>query len=241
MNRLRDSLPEPVKDVLRPFYYRYRDLVYKISLPYYRFLDRFRLNDLEEVYTEEYFQKRTSHPWRTATEVVVDELAARYDPNDVVDVGAAIGVYLDEFHRYDVETLGIEGAAKAVENAVANDVIQADLRDPVHISREADLVICFEVAEHLHPQYADRLVRTIYNATEDGGVAIVSAAPPGQHGTHHLNLQEKDYWIGKFKAIGFDYELEDTEKIQESLQEGLEEQGVNWPALNNIMVFRKQN
>jgi len=239
MNRLRDSLPEPVKDVLRPFYYRYRDLVYKISLPYYRFLDRSRLNNLEEIYTEEYFQKRTSHPWQTATEVVVDELATRYNPDDVVDVGAAIGVYLDEFQRYDVETLGIEGAAKAVENAVTNDVIQADLRDPVHISREADLVICFEVAEHLHPQYADRLVQTIYNATEQGGIAIVSAAPPGQHGTHHLNLQKKGYWVDKFENVGFNHIENETKNLQASIQKSLKNRGVEWPATTNLMLYKK--
>jgi len=239
MNRLRALLPEPIKQVLRPFYYRYQDSVYKLSLPYYRTLDRFRLSDLDSIYDEEYFQKRTSHPWHTATEIVVEELESRYKPNDVIDIGCAIGVYLDEFQQYGVETLGIEGAKKAVENAVADDVIHADLRDPVHVSRAADLVVCFEVAEHLHPKYADQLIRTIYNATAQGGTAIVSAAPPGQHGTHHLNLQPKSYWIDKFESIGLECDQEETEELQDVLQCSLEERDVEWPAATNLMIYQK--
>lgn len=239
MNRLRSFLPEPVKDVLRPIYYRYHNLVYKLSLPYYRALDRFRLNDLDSIYDDEYFQKRTSHPWHTATEVVVEELVSRYNPNDVIDIGCAIGAYLDEFQQYGVETLGIEGAEKAVRKAVANDVVHADLRDPVHVSRTAELVICFEVAEHLHPRYADQLVRTIYNATAKDGIAIVSAAPPGQRGTHHLNLQPESYWANKFESCGFNYDTDETQQLQSSLQADLEDHDVSWDATSNLMVYTK--
>jgi cyclopropane fatty-acyl-phospholipid synthase-like methyltransferase len=238
MQQLRSSLPEPIKDTLRPFYRKYMAFKYKIFLPYYRFLDRFRLNDLNSIYDEEYFLKRTSHPWSTTTEEVVAELVDRYNPNNVIDVGCAIGVYMQEFEKYGVDVSGIEGAEKAVENAVVDGIVHADLRDPVPITKTADLVLCIEVAEHLHPKYADQLVETVSKCVNDGGVAILSAAPPGQRGTHHVNLQPKEYWIKKFESAGLSYAANETETLQETVKTCLSKHDIYWHATTNLMVYK---
>ena len=33
--------------------------------------------------------------------------------------------------------------------------------------------------------------------------AVVTYAPPGWNGHHHVNLQEEDYWIARFEENGF--------------------------------------
>ena len=33
--------------------------------------------------------------------------------------------------------------------------------------------------------------------------AVVTYAPPGWNGHHHVNLQEEDYWVAKFEEYGF--------------------------------------
>lgn len=237
--RLRSVLPESVKNFLRPFYHQHQETFYRMSLPYYRFLDRFRLNDLNSIYNEEYFTKRTSHPWSTTTEEVVAELVERFEPESVVDLGCAIGVYIREFEDNGVPGVGIEGAEKAVRNAVLDDVFHADLRDPLSNPPTADLVLCIEVAEHLHPEYADQLVENISKCVEASGTAIVSAAPPGQLGTHHINLQPKEYWIKKFKSEGLSFDRSETKNLVDAIKVRLSKRDIDWEATENLMVFRK--
>ncbi|WP_080509832.1 class I SAM-dependent methyltransferase [Haloarcula marismortui] len=239
MPSVRNYLPDPVKNVLRPIYSRYESVFYKLSLPYYRFLDRYKLNNLDKIYDEEYFQKRKSHPWSTTTEVVVEILSERYEPNSVIDVGCAIGYYLKEFEERGADIYGIEGANRAVKNAVVDDILHADLREPVSISHTSELVTCFEVAEHLHPMYADQLVDTIAQLTEPEGMAIISAAPPGQHGTHHLNLQPKTYWIEKFESRKFEFRETETNNLKLTVEGRLNERDLPWYASSNLMVYEK--
>lgn len=225
------------RSLIRPWYKAVRHIKYGTVLPYHRLLDRFRLNDLDEIYDEEYFGKRQFPPYSIIAKEFVDELVERYDPESVIDIGCAIGVYLAEFKQNGVDISGIEGAEKAVTNAIVENVQLADLRDGPIISQTGSLVLCIEVAEHLHPIYADRLVKTISSAVSDGGIAIVSAAEPGQFGTYHVNLQPKSYWIEKFDATGLAYNFEESMRLQCAISERLATEETSWIATSNLMVF----
>jgi hypothetical protein len=61
-------------------------------------------------------------------------------------------------------------------------------------------VWCFEVAEHIHPQYVDVFVE---NLARHAPVVAMSAAPPGQGGEGHFNEQPQQYWENRFSDHGF--------------------------------------
>ncbi len=75
-----------------------------------------------------------------------------------------------------------------------------DLNRGFDLHRRFDLVICLEVAEHIEPENADRLVESL---VRHGSVLAFSAAVPSQGGAHHVNMQWPEYWARKFRARGF--------------------------------------
>lgn len=217
------SLNDNWRSLLRPWYRAFKQLEYAATLPYYRALDRFRLNNLEAVYSDEYFDKRTEHPYDEGAKIVVDELYDRYRPNSVLDVGCAIGVYLKYFKSHGVDQIsGIEGAQNAVDRALVDNVRHADLRDGPISRDKHELVLCIEVAEHLHPIYADKLVSTIISGVSNGGLILFTAAQPGQYGTHHVNLQPRRYWTEKFGHYGWKYQARETSLICAELRERMD-------------------
>lgn len=67
----------------------------------------------------------------------------------------------------------------------------------------ADLVLCWETAEHLPPSSADILCDCLFNATFDKGLLVFTAARSGQGGSGHLNEQPRKYWRDKLVSRGF--------------------------------------
>jgi hypothetical protein len=63
------------------------------------------------------------------------------------------------------------------------------------LHRRFDLVWCFEVAEHIHPDYVESLLRTLTNHSES---IVMSAAHPKQGGIGHFNEQPREYWLEAF-------------------------------------------
>jgi hypothetical protein len=75
-----------------------------------------------------------------------------------------------------------------------------DLEQGFSLDRKFDLVICLEVAEHIAPASAHRLVQCL---ADHADLILFSAAIPHQGGSHHVNEQFPDYWAGLFSPLGF--------------------------------------
>lgn len=202
-------LPDTVVDILRPLYRRYSQAKVRASeLAYIH-----GVLAPEDIYSEDYYKKRERDPWRSDSRNVSKSLSERYNPNSVIDFGCAIGNHLEIFHEDGVFVHGIEGNSKAFNHAVVplNCLEQHDLREPYYTDRTYDLVLCFEVAEHLPEAAADRLVKTL---AEAGETVVMTAAPPNQNGTHHINLQPREYWIEKFRRQGMRYDKKAVDHLR---------------------------
>jgi hypothetical protein len=76
----------------------------------------------------------------------------------------------------------------------------------------AELVLCWEVAEHLDEQYADHLCSLLDQCTEQ--TLLFTAATLGQGGSGHVNEQPHQYWIDKLKELGLTYVWPVTEALR---------------------------
>lgn len=83
----------------------------------------------------------------------------------------------------------------------------ADLNKCIHTSsvpglgdQRFSLSLSVEVAEHLSPDVADGFVGLLARYAD---VIVFSAAIPHQGGTHHVNEQWPDYWIGLFENLNY--------------------------------------
>ena len=154
-------------------------------------------------YTEEYYLSHREGVLRSAQEIV-PLLLPLISPRSVVDVGCGTGTWLSVFIEHGIsDILGID------RDYVTRDMLEIpeekflafDMRNPLEIARDFDLVITLEVAEHLPGDCADTFVESL---TRLGPVILFSAAIPFQGGTAHRNEQWPDYWETRFKARGYD-------------------------------------
>ncbi|MBA3376051.1 MAG: class I SAM-dependent methyltransferase [Actinobacteria bacterium] len=122
-------------------------------------------------------------------------------PRSVVDVGCGTGLVLEKLAARGVEVRGVEGSRAAIARSpVADRIVRANLERGVPQLGTVDLCLCIEVAEHLRPRSAERLVEGL---TRLSRVVVFTAAQPGQPGTPHLNCRPKSYWRSLFAHHGF--------------------------------------
>jgi SAM-dependent methyltransferase len=133
---------------------------------------------------------------------VLDLMIAQFGPKTVLDVGCGTGKSIDYLLSRGIDAVGIEGSPLAISKATfPKRITRADLNKPVSLNRKFDVVFCYEVVEHIHPDYVDILMTTLCSYSDR---VILSHAQPHQGGEGHFNEQSDDYWIQQFSRKNFD-------------------------------------
>jgi hypothetical protein len=120
--------------------------------------------------------------------------------DSVVDVGGGEGWWAQEFARQGARALCIDDGT-ASEPAPDVEHLHHDLTRglPEGLGR-FDLALCLEVAEHVDPTSADKLVEGLCGLAP---TILFSAAVPGQGGHGHVNERWPGYWVELFEARGY--------------------------------------
>ncbi len=199
--------------------------------------EKFNLNDYDDRYfnwhytnTKEYIIKTMK--WYVST----------YNPDSVIDFGCGVGFYLKTAFDNNINNLkgfdiGGEYAKKFTPEEVQGFIEYCDCTEPIKLTLKYDCVISIETAEHIEPLKTETFISNIVNAVSKTGTILFSAAKPGQNGTGHINLHEREFWIKKFKDHYLNYNDVLTKKISD-----------NWRVLGapnyvyeNLIVFKKNN
>lgn len=155
-----------------------------------------------------------------------------------VDFGCGTGAYVSEFRKRGVAAQGYEYspiARKVAREAFSIEINAFDLADFKHAGGAFDLATSFEVAEHLTPDFGDRLVSA---CCRHAPLVVFTAAGPGQPGQGHIHLQPKSYWIERFATHGFVFNEAKTRALEQYLRAHLF-RGF-WLA-DNIAVFESKS
>lgn len=183
------------------------------------------------LYTRRWYERSARRKGHSAA-IIAASLTRRYAPASVVDLGCGDGGFLVPFAASGCLALGLEhsraGLALCAERGIA--ALPYDLRVDELPHLNFELCLCFEVAEHLHRRYAQRLVKT---ATALAPRVIFTAATPGQGGTRHVNEQPHEYWIDRFERCGFEFDGPASEELRALWAAG---GVVDW-LVANAMVF----
>ena len=109
---------------------------------------------MAEEYSENYYNMLRDGTLRSA-KAIVPLVLDLVQPKSVVDVGCGIGTGLSVFEEYGVaDYLGIDGP-HIDENTLEiprDKFLSFDLKNPLRVGRQFDLVVSLEVAEHLPPE-----------------------------------------------------------------------------------------
>lgn len=192
------------------------------------------MNKLEDVYGDKFFRKRNSLSWRVP--YVCNAIIKAYPAaKSIVDVGCAIGDYTRGFLDRGIVAGGIEGSSASKSYWVVPNIQIYDLRK-LFATWEYDLAMCFEVLEHVEPEYAGILVQNLINLSNN---ILVSAAPPGQLGVGHVNCQPKKYWIELFDRVDYIADHNIVNIIRNEWQPVKEKRAMR-AYYQNLMAFRKK-
>lgn len=179
--------------------------------------------NLNDAYTKKFFNKRVSMAWRAPfiTQAIISVL----QPKSLIDFGCGNGDIINDFIKKGVNAYGVEGtvnsipALKAMGLAVTdgnslsddNRVLINDLRKPIALEKKFDLALSFEVAEHIEEKYTDTFINNLIKASDR---ILITAAPSGQKGLHHVNCQTQGWWMTKFIKNGYKYGIDEVMKIR---------------------------
>lgn len=207
-NNLGKAIPSRVRPYVARFYY---DVIRRPL----HWGDQWGIIGPSEIYDESYYRSRTEEPWISEGDHFSKALFDIYQPQSVIDFGCGVGNHLKYFSEQGVEIKGVDGSPAAKKHAVIDNIEIADLRKSYETTRKYDLVLSIEVAEHIPEKFTDSFIETL---SEAGETIIMTAAPPGQQGIHHVNCQERSYWIDRFSERGYTYEKDIVQKIRENLE-----------------------
>jgi len=196
------------------------------------------MKPLEDIYGERFFKLRHRLNWRAP--IVCSAIQEVFDPRSVIDAGCATGDLVAEFMTMAVDAYGIEGSRAVMPylECSAGRVFFYDLRKPLPgPSRRYDLAICFEVAEHIEPEHTEQFVLNLVSLSDR---ILMSAAPPGQGGHHHVNCQPPGYWVQKFWQYGFFRNLSPENKFKARLSPWAWKKGIKAYYENSLHFERNK-
>jgi len=127
-----------------------------------------------------------------------------------LDVGCGPGGMVALASMRGLEAVGIDGDWEVPKEKDTNIIIHDFTNGPAPIDRDFDLGWSVEFLEHVEEQYMSHYMAAFQRCQ----VVIVTAAPPGYTGHHHVNCQTEEYWIKKFDSYGFDFDLQETATIR---------------------------
>lgn len=132
----------------------------------------------------------------------------KFDIKSMIDVGCGSGGMVQLAQELNMDALGVDG-----DWSFERDV-PFELHDyengPFIPDREFDLCYSCEFVEHVWEKYRQNFFDTFKSAK----YLLITHAPPGQGGYHHVNEQPAEYWIDALEADGWEYDAETTREVR---------------------------
>lgn len=155
-------------------------------------------------------------------------------PESLYDVGCGPGHLVSFSRGIGINAVGVDANLQPITGHQHVDYLhRVDLTEhqPVH---PADMVICWELAEHLHITASDKLVTMLANSTKQH--LLFSAATPGQGGSGHINEQPHGYWMSKICKQGLVFDMSATDVLRERFTSVAP---AAWWYGKNLLVFNR--
>ena len=195
----------------------------------------------ELTYTDEFFAEygRTNPNYTQAAVFIAREIARRFTPKSAVDWGCGAGLHAAELMSANINVVAVDAVLPGEKfRAPGIDYVIADITQK-NVSNNAipssyDLSLCIDVMEHLYEEDSDN---ALTNITKGAKLLILSCAPPGQGGHHHVNDQPRIYWVKRLNELGWRYERKETGLMERYFLQHRNILTLSW-MYHNLCIYR---
>ncbi len=165
----------------------------------------------------------------------------------MLDLGCGVGAYMEGV--YDAGCTDIMGFELHTEHSMRHTsehirkyISKCDITAPIDIGgKKFDCCLSIEVGEHILPEGSEEFVNNLTKHSDK--YIILTAAPPGQRGSGHINLREKEFWKKLIEEKGFFYQEDLTNAFKkiwgDILIPDVKFSTVPSFIMSNLMIFKK--
>lgn len=142
-------------------------------------------------------------------------LIKRYNIKSYLDVGCGPAGMVQLADSKGIDAYGIDGDGfvdrpDIIKNKIA---IHDYTLGHSNLNLNVDLVWSVEFVEHVYEKYQEYYMKDF----QRGKYVLMSFAPVGKKGHHHVNCNTEEYWIETFAKYGFSFDKETTKHIRENI------------------------
>lgn len=193
----------------------------------------------QEIYNEGFFEWHI--PSKPHYKIIADWILSNCQFDSCFEVGcgnAFLSEYLHEAGKQVICSDFSKDAVKFIHPSIVDRFILADMTEPYELTpyHKSDLVICFEVAEHIVPTGTDTLLKNITNLSRKYLLFSSDDRTQGNPAVH-CNCKNSFEWADLIMKYGFTVNLEKTGKFRNEIAKATNGQ-VDWYS-RNFMFFER--
>jgi SAM-dependent methyltransferase len=134
-----------------------------------------------------------------------------FNVKSYLDVGCGPGGMVELAKQLGLKATGIDGDSSLTRTSPENYLLHDYTKGPSTFSETVDLCWSVEFVEHIYEEFFENYVQDFLKAK----YLILTYAPPGWPGHHHVNCQPEKYWLDKLAEKGLVYSEKHTNTLRE--------------------------
>ena len=156
----------------------------------------------------------------------------KFQPKTFLDIGCGPGGMVDLAKELGLESLGIDGDFTIKRNNPDQVLIHDFTLGPAPLDKRYDIGWSVEFVEHVYEKYIPSYIQ----AFQSCNIVVMSFAPPGHGGYHHVNENTQEYWINTLEKYGFEYNEKFTNELRESSTMGRTKKQIDKKTTNPLKL-----
>lgn len=169
---------------------------------------------IDTLYPERYFGVGVGHPNDQMASELYAYMQSTYaalfgrEFHSVLELGTGGGEITRQFAARGVDYVAVEGTEAGVRTLLANGIddrriVKSNLKFLPPLGRMFDIAMCTEVAEHIEPFFASKIVENCIRHSEIVWFSAADRNRPAHY--HHINEIHIEAWDNLFAHMGHNY------------------------------------